>query len=286
MFAKFRRLKKRPDLAFFLYLILALVVFLEGYYIFQLGRDIRLFDLGYANTLKYQGIDFITPSPTPVGFSSPVVPTRAPGSAPQPTDPIGEQIQNSDFDPKILPRRPDREFNFVYYYQCDPAIANLKLPDGCNFCQASCGPTTVAMILASFIDESWNPLNVADLYRQMKRSGDQYGYLGCSGSYMEAARKILSQYFRTTGYIFANNAGYRVEEVRDDLREFLENGYYIFALTRFKAGGHFIWIVDVDDQGNVWAYDSYYGGGRLVPLNENLYYPYPLYRVAFAFKKP
>jgi hypothetical protein len=35
--------------------------------------------------------------------------------------------------------------------------------------------------------------------------------------------------------------------------------------------GHFIWVTDVDESGNIWAYDSFYGRSSTPPLLENKY---------------
>ena len=44
-------------------------------------------------------------------------------------------------------------------------------------------------------------------------------------------------------------------------------------------------ICNIDENNNVWAYDPYYGRLSATPFNENRYYPFPKYRVAFGVKK-
>ena len=89
---------------------------------------------------------------------------------------------------------------------------------------------------------------------------------------------------KTTDYLVFNLE--KSDTVVPDLRKYLNAGWTFFTLANFRdnGGGHFFWITDIDNQGNIFAYDPYYGRYE-IPYNENSRYPYPLYRVAFGVKK-
>lgn len=170
---------------------------------------------------------------------------------------------------------------FTYYSQCNGAYDNYPLPGGCTVCKAGCGPTTVSMIVASYIDKSITPLSIVDIY-----SKNGY-YLGCDGSgYMEA-RSVISRFgVKTTDFL--QFGGSSVSSVTKEMRNYIKAGWTLFVLANYCEGGcgHFFWITDVDESGNVWAYDPYYGKLRGPPINENQYSPFPRYRIAFGVKKP
>ena len=173
---------------------------------------------------------------------------------------------------------PNQSSNFAYFAQCN-GFGDTQLPDGCDLCYAGCGPTTVAMIAASYLGNNFTPKTVVDIYKSK-------GYLlGCAGSRYSDAKQVLQGLgLKTTDYLIYNNE--TADKVVPDLRNYLAGGWTFFALTRFcdNGCGHFFWITDVDSQGNIFAYDPYYGRYE-IPYNENSRYPYPLYRLAFGVKK-
>lgn len=170
----------------------------------------------------------------------------------------------------------------IYYPQCGE-YGSYRLPGGCSLCESGCGPTTVAMILSSKIDRSYIPPKVVDLY-------ESKGFrLGCPGSGYLSAREILSQLgVKITNLIFATNTPMLASEVIDDMKLYLNNGWTLFTLGVFRTRsgeeiGHYFWIIDIDQNNNIWAFDSYYGRFQ-IPFNENSYYPYPKYILAFGVK--
>lgn len=186
------------------------------------------------------------------------------------------------------------KFNYVYYNQCDPNFGNNPLPQGCTICKSGCGPTTVAMILSSFLDQSYNPKKTISYYQDLfEKNKNNYTdinknpfYVGCNGSYIQGAKEVLNSLgFITTKYLVYNLA--KSDLVAQDFKNYLDGGWTILALANFceKGCGHFIWVVDVDQNDNIWAYDPYYGRKQPPPLNENRYYPFPKYRYAFGVKK-
>lgn len=167
-----------------------------------------------------------------------------------------------------------------YYSQCNDNFGDYSLPSGCTICKAGCGPTTVAMVLASLVNRGINPPVVVDLYKQK-------GFLlGCSGSYISDAKALLNQMgLKTTDLMVFNYLS--ADQVADDFRNYIQAGWLIFTLGKYcDAGcGHYFLISSVDNNNNIWTYDPYYGRFQDPPFNENRYYPFPKYRMAFGVKK-
>lgn len=167
---------------------------------------------------------------------------------------------------------------FTYFAQCGD-LSSLPLPDGCTLCNAGCGPTTVAMIASSYLGPKYDLKAIVNLY-------DSNNYLlGCDGSrYTDAHELLKSLGLKTTDYLVFESE--KAETVVPDLRKYLSSGWTFFTLASFCEGGcgHYFWITDIDDQGNIFAYDPAYGRYE-IPYNENSRYPYPLYRLAFGVKK-
>lgn len=180
--------------------------------------------------------------------------------------------------PTLVPNNLVPSPSFTYFPQCGD-FGETSLPDGCNLCQAGCGPTTVSMIARSYLGDNYDPKTVVNLYRSN-------GYLlGCDGSRYTDAKQILQSLgLKTTDYLVFNSE--KAETVVQDLRKYLAGGWTFFALASFCEGGcgHYFWITDIDNQGNIFAYDPAYGRYE-IPYNENSRYPYPLYRLAFGVKK-
>jgi len=202
--------------------------------------------------------------------------------------PIGQVTPFLTSNPQLNPTSNPNVFPYstpltlsgekVYYAQCN-GYGNLSLPSGCTLCQAGCGPTTVAMIAASYLGSNYNPKTIVDTYKSK-------GYLlGCDGSrYSDAKQVFQSLGLKTTDYLVFNAE--KSDTVIPDLRKYLNAGWTFFTLARFCEGcsGHFFWITNIDSQDNIWAYDPYYGRYK-IPYNENSRYPYPLYRLAFGVKR-
>lgn len=167
---------------------------------------------------------------------------------------------------------------FAYFPQCGD-FGSLSLPDGCNLCNAGCGPTTVSMIASSYLGPKYDPKTVVDLYKTN-------GYLlGCDGSRYSDAHELLKQLgLKTTDYLVFDSE--KADTVVPDLRKYLNAGWTFFTLASFctEGCGHYFWITDIDSQGNIFAYDPAYGRYE-IPYNENSRYPYPLYRLVFGVKK-
>lgn len=180
--------------------------------------------------------------------------------------------------PKPINSLLNSPLNLQYYAQCGGNFDNYSLPNGCVLCQSGCGPTVAAMILSTYVNPIFTPSNVVDLYKK-------YGlYLGCDGSNISDAKQLLeSQGLKTTDYLFYPLAKANENTVASDFRNYIKNGgWTMLALAHFSGIGHFIWVVDIDDQNNIYAYDSYYGRFEK-PVNENQYNPQ--YKIAFGVKR-
>lgn len=203
-----------------------------------------------AGTMQQSSFNVATPSPTSILYPPPLSSTLYP-----------------------LPS------NLIYYPQCDGNFDNLSFPNGCNLCQSGCGPATTAMILSSYIDKKFTPAVVVDLFKEKGL------YAGCNGTKITDNQKLINEVgLKTTDLLFYRSN----EEAVADFKAYLEAGWTMFALARFCENGcrHYFWITDIDEASNVWAYDPFYGRKELPPpFNENKYYPFPRYRLAFGVKK-
>lgn len=172
---------------------------------------------------------------------------------------------------------PKIKNGLIYYTQYGNYY---QLPDGCTIHYAGCGPTTSAMIVASYIDKSITPEKIVDYFAK-----NGY-YAGCSGTSIYDNKTIIESFgIRTSTDVM----GFSLEEsdkVIPLIKNYLKAGWTFFALANFKenGGGHYFWIVDIDDNGNIWSFDPWYGRNTQ-PFNENTYYPFPKYRQIFKVRK-
>ena len=178
--------------------------------------------------------------------------------------------------------------NLVYYPQCKGPYDNYPLPKGGTICSAGCGPTTVAMILASYVDKKINPITVVDMYKKRNY------YLGRDGSYYYHAEEILKEYQFKINYVFKKNKkqAITINEVMKDYGNQIKNlqnqGWTFFSLADFKQengreAGHYFWVVKFDDNLNTWAYDPFYKITDPKPINHKSLDP--KFRVVMALKK-
>lgn len=229
----------------------------------QLGTIITLFNL----LLQPPVIN--TPAPTLIPTVIPtLLPSITPSSIQPSTNPSSSGSSNQN--------------GYVYYSQCQGSYDDYPLAPGCNVCQAGCGPVTVSMILSSYVDQKYTPPEVVEIYKDN-------GWAACGTGLSYAKSVLTSRGVKTSDYIVPfSGYEYSIEEVRDDFKSYLDNGWTIFVLAWFRpgqGGGHYFWVTGIDENGNVLAYDPYYGAGQSAPINENVRYPLPKYAAAFAVKK-
>lgn len=177
--------------------------------------------------------------------------------------------------PPINYTPPKTKYPYIYYPQCGGPFDNYPLgSSGCTLCYAGCGPTTVAMIVASYKDKSVDPRIIVNRYGSS---------VTCNGTGYTTAINVLRSYGINVGnLILYDNNGRKADQVVHNFANYINAGKTIFALANFRpnGGGHYFWIVDVDKDNNIWAFDPFYGRYQ-IPYNQNSRYPYPLYRVAF-----
>lgn len=168
--------------------------------------------------------------------------------------------------------------NLVYYPQCKGNYDDYALPGGCNICDAGCGPTSVAMILSSYVDKKFTPPAVVNLYKENGLTA------GCKGSTIIDGQTILTQNgMKTTDVLYYGDSS--TQEAVQDMKNYLDNGWTMYTLVKYDPKwGHFFWIIDVDEKNNVWAYDPA-DGTKPVPLNESNVTPSPKYYLAIGVKK-
>jgi hypothetical protein len=214
-------------------------------------------------------------------------------------NPSDSPLNISNFpDIKITPDfkvTPDVN-GLVYYSQCKGPYDNYPLPQGGTLCKAGCGPTTVAMILASYVDKNINPPLVVQEYRK-----NGY-YLGPDGSHHSDGKKILKSYNLKIAPIFADNQIRTIDQIMTQFGEIVKNyqksGWTFFALANFCnphpckdnpkvtcTCGHYFWIIKIDESLNIWAYDPAYDIKLPKPINHKVRYPFPKIRVLLAVKK-
>jgi len=227
----------------------------------QLGTIVTLFNLLLQPPVLNTPAP---PSPTP----SPTIITQSSSSSQS----LSSQSSTGSSD----------QTGYVYYSQCQGSYDSYPLATGCNVCQAGCGPVTVSMILSSYVDQKYTPPEVVEIYKSN-------GWAACGTGLSYAKSVLTSRGVKTSDYILPySGREYSIDEVRDDFKSYLDNGWTIFALAWFRpgnGGGHYFWITDIDQNGNVLAYDPYYGAGQRPPINENVRYPLPKYAAAFAVRK-
>lgn len=228
----------------------------------------------------------VVASPTPVSYlpiptDTPAVPS--PTSLPTPTTGV------------INP-------SYVYFSQYDSAWADHPFPLSCttgrnDLKTAGCGPTSISMILSTFgnnDNRTIYPVESVDRFYQ-NEDGE------CDGTSIGEAQGILQQQGYETADIFSfyyqDGSGHwqanpqPISAVVDDLKNMIRGGWNIFGHANYwsdssqKWVGHYFWITDVDDTGNIWVMDSWKGQGVRGPIDQNLIIPQPLYKAAFAFRK-
>ncbi len=200
------------------------------------------------------------------------------------TDPtISPELNPTPTPKKQSSTNPSPSQSYTYYSQCSGPYDNLPLPQGCTICNAGCGPTSVAMILSSYIDKSFTPPKTIEI---MKAKGAR---IGCFGSYISEIYSYLKERgdLKVSDFIIPSEKGLTAKEVAKDLAGYTKSGWTVFVLANFKTdgGGHYFWVTDVNENGDILAYDPYYGKQQTPPINENRYTPAPYYRYAFAIKK-
>lgn len=171
-----------------------------------------------------------------------------------------------------------KPYSLVYYPQCKGPYDTVLLPGGCDLCHAGCGPTSVAMILSSYVDTKYTPPAVVELYKEDNLTA------GCQGSTIVDGQTILTQNgIKTTDILYYGDSS--TQEAVQDMKNYLDNGWTMLTLVKYDPKwGHYYWVIDIDQNNNVWAYDPG-DGTRPIPMNESSTIPNPKYYLAVGVKK-
>lgn len=179
---------------------------------------------------------------------------------------------------------------YQYFAQCDASPEknwkNYPLPHGCTVCEAGCGPTTVAMIIGSYVDQTINPIKMVEIYKNKNK------YAGCNGTRWNDAVAILKEFGLETTEEIVYNPPQQAAVVVKKIAPYIKNGWSFLALANFcdKGCGHFFWIVNVDESNNsIFTYDPAYGNGKSLPFNvtyglSSKFKGFPLYRILIGVK--
>lgn len=174
---------------------------------------------------------------------------------------------------------------YTYYPQCDGPYDKYPMTTSCNICDAGCGPTSVAMILSSYVDSRYTPPYVVDIYKSQNA-------IACGTKITDAKNVLELNGVETSDYILGYDENkYKADEIAGDFKSYIQAGWTIFTLAHFDCTGkpegcyHFFWITDVDEKGNIMAYDPYYSKNVKTAINENVRYPNPTYIAAFGVRK-
>lgn len=173
-----------------------------------------------------------------------------------------------------------RTSQYQYFTQCDGGFDDYSLPQGCNLCEAGCGPTTIAMILSNYLGQTYTPADVVEIYKQ------NGFYAGCDGTKVTDAMTVLEMKgLQTTDFLML--IPMNKEEAIAEMKKYIDTGWTIFMLGRYcpDGCGHFFWITDIDDNNKVWSYDPFYNKDSPPPLDVAKYEPFPEYRIAFGVKR-
>lgn len=162
--------------------------------------------------------------------------------------------------------------NYVYFNQCDPKYQNPSwISCGSNGsplnCYSGCGPTTIAQVIATYANASYTPLHSVSKFVS-------WGAINCSGSGYSALSRIVNEDGRGKITLKPNiGAGGNLYRDAQVMKEYTDAGNTLLATASYTpCCGHWLWIVKIDENYNVWANDVYwlqqkYVGNASAPIN-------------------
>lgn len=127
--------------------------------------------------------------------------------------------------------------NFVFYSQYDSRWATHPIFDGTDIADSGCGPTSVAMVVATLADSTVTPIDTGDYMTQI------HGYTG-SGSSVDGLSKAVEKWGLSATSISTS----------DQAIQIIKNGGLVIAggkgLSPFSGEGHVIVLRAIDSGGN------------------------------------
>ncbi|MFO0703107.1 MAG: hypothetical protein U0525_00060 [Patescibacteria group bacterium] len=169
--------------------------------------------------------------------------------------------------------------NLVYYNQCDPQYAFGSCGKQNMTCHAGCGPTSVAEIIASYANSAFTPLDAM-------RIASSLNGVDCAGSGVGTLKTIMSNYSKAQLHMTEDGFNLAGDFNQDaiNLKPFIDSGQTILAAASYQpCCGHWIWIVDIDNNYHILANDVYwfqpqYVGSARAPMDLTAFmhggYPY------------
>lgn len=153
----------------------------------------------------------------------------------------------------------------IYYSQADAAYRDSVNYDTCQFISGGCGPSVLSMILSNYIDPLFDPQTSVNRYYADQRQ--------CYSPTEKIRTGLLDNGF-TADYLFTYYSGGSQTQKLNDMRQGIGGGNQIVALANFitqsgRTIPHFIWITDMDDSGEIYTMDSYFGYGMPYPLKQS-----------------
>lgn len=166
--------------------------------------------------------------------------------------------------------------DLVYYPQCNGSThsaswTNKYMTDrrgnniGCTYCKASCGLASSAMIVSTYGQNKVDPVQFLYTYNTSQN-------MTCGGAFLPTLGTTLKKYGITVGgHIAFNQASLSNDLFIQKAKSYLQNGWTLLTLGYFNGGGHYVWIVGIDDQDRFLIYDPYWGVNSPLPFNSKNY---------------
>jgi len=161
---------------------------------------------------------------------------------------------------------PETKPTIISYSQRDPQWANMSFPleassDCVNkFWTKGCGQTTSANVLATYVDPSYNPVNVTSEY---------YRFSSCDGTSLTQNQQVFDAVGLKNEFVFLSTPNAPTPMTQsdlDDLKKYLRAGWTVVVDGVFNGKtSHISWITGIDTDGSLIFTDSYYGD----PNNNN-----------------
>lgn len=175
--------------------------------------------------------------------------------------------------------------NYVYYSQKD--YKTTPYGAGCTIYDSGCGPTTLAMILSTYLGSNWTPPVVASTLLSSQ---------SCQ-TYPSALITALNQEGFNARWLFSTDPQIMTDAQKTTIRNKIRNDRAIIVaganlswLDKYgvlQSTGHYFWITDIDENGTIYVMDPWYGAGRSYPIAQQNINSYPVkYKYIIEAYKP
>ncbi|OGG27418.1 hypothetical protein A2960_06495 [Candidatus Gottesmanbacteria bacterium RIFCSPLOWO2_01_FULL_39_12b] len=175
--------------------------------------------------------------------------------------------------------KPDK---IVYFSQNDPRWSDYP-NEQFNIRKCGGGPTTIAQILAGYLDYTENPskgpFNPKLVWEAVIESGAPL--TKSCGVEMSYLLKVLDRSgVKYQVYSFPASNIYLVEQ---EFKRFTDKGNFVLAQAQINGSPHYFLVTQVDDRNHVWVYDVFYGAlstdQPTILMDNHTYFPWYQYAV-------